>query len=78
MCPRPSRGASSPFYPKMQASGRRNAPLRAVATKSTGCMRPYDVMRRVSRAGGLAEQQGKEQQLGSLAEQKVLEHYDFF
>lgn len=41
-------------------------------------MRPYDVMRRVSRAGGLAEQQGKEQQLGSLAEQKVLEHYDFF
>lgn len=31
LCPRPSRGASSPSHPKMQASGRRNIPLCAVA-----------------------------------------------
>lgn len=79
LCPRPSRGASSPFYPKMQAASRRNTPLRAVVTESMGCMRPYDV-RRVGRAVGWAgcEQQGKVQQLGSLAEQKVLMQDDFF
>lgn len=81
LCSGPSGGASSPFYPKMHASGKRSVPLCLASTKSMGSMKAIWCHERDEQGNGvgwlLAAGKGVGQ-LGSLEEQEVLEPYDFF